>query len=272
MAKAKKPRSEKQLANDQRLRDEAAAAKTKTPTEVTLEKVPVEQPDITPGQTISKDDYEDLLRRIEELKTNQFSELIAAIRGGQATDTQVANGKLTGTFVKYVLSADKYPSPVARLMLEAKLARFAFDINYELDYEVGISEYETIDHVRTREPKFALTLIRVLMDEETGEPTNGRYEVCRLVMHEDPEAAMVIARDNGLEVDQEDEELFLNEMRFIRMRDWLLECFYPAPIKKESTRREVVIGGKLVTYYEKGSEDGKGLSKTDWDNAPKIRF
>lgn len=244
-----------------------AARQNKNPqikTEVT------EQPVIKEGQTIGMAEYQDLLRQINELKQNQFTDLIQALKGNP--DTVVGNGKLTGTFEKYITSADRYPSPVDRLMVEHKLQRFAFPLNYELIYGVSVSEYETIDHVRTKEPKFSLTLVRIVLDEETGEPTNKRYEICRLVMHEDPEAALVIARDNDLVVEEENEEKFLNEMRYIRMRDWLLECFYPAPIKSESNRRESVIGGKLVMTYEKTNESGVGVGKMDWDEIAKNKL
>lgn len=232
----------------------------------------VEQPDIKQGATISSNEYAELMKQIEEIKSGQFSELLAAIKGSQQAGTSVANGKLTGTVEKYLMSPKNYPSPIERLKEEKRLARFAFPINYELDYEVGVSEYTTIDNIRTREPKFTLTLIRIMMDEETGEPTNGRYEICRLIMHEDPEAALVIAREQDLEVNEEDEKQFLDEMRYIRMRDWLLECFYSAQPSKKSNKREMVIDGKLVNYYEVNDEAGGGIGKLNWDNLPRIKF
>lgn len=231
------------------------------------------QPDIKQGETISTDEYAELKRQIEELRSNQFTDLLKAFRNepqNQQGNATVATGRLTGTFEKYAMAKDLYPNPSDRLAEEQRLQRFAFKINYELVYEVGVSEYETIDKIRTREPKFSLTLVRIMMDEDTGEPTAGRYEICRLIMHEDPEAALVIARDNNLVVEEETEEAFLNEMRYLRMRDWLLECFYPAPVKEQNNRKEIVIGGKLVTYYEKNNESGAGV--TDWDKLPRIKF
>lgn len=269
MAKKRKPMSEEQK---QHLRDLAKIryAKTNTPqTEV------VEQPDfsqVPEAQIAGEATLTELQAQIKELQEGQFAQILAALKDNNQNGAQALGGKLVGTVEKYRLAADLYPSPVARLMEEPKLRRFAFDINYDLTYVVGISEYETIDHVRIREPKFTLELVRILMDEETGEPTNGRYVVCNVIMHEDPEAAIVIAREQGLEVEEDNEDAFLNEMRFIRMRDWLLECFYPAPIKDEHNRRDMVVEGKLVTYYEVNNETGKGLNKTDWDKAPKIRF
>lgn len=242
--------------------------KEQQPTE---ENEPQEVPEPRQRETVSSEvDYQDLLRQIKELKDNQWS--MMASKQGIPSSAIGAGGKLTGTHEKYSTAKDRYPNPSERLTGELKLQRFAFPINYELNYEVGVSEYTTIDNIRMREPKFTLELVRIVLDEETGDPTNGRYIICRLVMHEDPEAAMVIAREQGLEVESDNEDDFLNEMRYLRMRDWLLECFYPAPTKKESNKREMVINGKLVTYYEKNNEDGRGVMKQDWDNLPRIKF
>lgn len=232
----------------------------------------VEQPTFigVPDQTIGMSEIDELRQQIAEIKNSQFTELVKALKEGRdGTGTAIADGKLTGTFEKYVISADRYPSPVDRLNEEPKLARFAFPLNYELNYEVGVSEYTTIDNIRTREPKFMLELIRIIMDEETGEPTNGRYIICRFLMHEDPEAAMVIAREQGLDVEEDTEEAFLNEMRFIRMRDWVLECFYPAPVKQVSNKKDMVIGGRLVTYFEVNAEESTAI---DFTKLPKIKF
>ena len=108
------------------------------------------------------------------------------------------------------------------------------------------------------------------MDEVTGEPTSGRYEICRMIMHEDPDAALVVAKEQGIEVDTtQDEADFLNEMRYIRMRDWLLECFYPGASTASSKKRDMVVNGKLVTYFEVNDENSQGI---DFSKLPRIKF
>jgi hypothetical protein len=246
---------------------------TKTPeipTEVYAE-ASVEQPVIEEKTDFAPEpSVQDLMLQIAELKALHWQ---AQAQGNAPQGvTAGGTGKLTGTYEKYAIDPANYPDPTARIAVHPKLQRFAFDLNYELIYTLGTSEYTTIDNVRTREPKFSLELVRVVMDEETGEPTNGRYVICRLVMHEDPETALIIAREQGLPVNENGELEFLNEMRFIRMRDWVLECFYPAPVKAESNKREMVINGKLVTYYEKNNENGTGVTQLDWDKLPKIKF
>lgn len=221
--------------------------------------VPETGPELTPGQavptTISTEDYIDLLKQINEMK----SMMLANQNQGSPETSQkgmvgFSGGALVGTIERYDVTPGAYADPRERLFLEQRLAPFAPQVNYELNWLVNTSEYTTIDNMRVKEPKFTLELVRIILDEETGEQTNGRYIVCRLIMHEDPEAALVIARANGIDVEAMEEAKFLDEMRYLRMRDWLVECFYPAPIKKDHKKKEMVIGGKIVEFYEVTSE------------------
>lgn len=236
------------------------------------------EPSGTVKETIDTEpDLTDLVRQIQELKDMQWALMKGQMAGQSAGNEQVSaqDGKLTGTFEKYALSPDLYPDPSDRLTQEPKLARFAFNMNYELDYKIGDVSYTTIDNIRTKEPKFELTLVRVMLDEDTGEDTGGRYDICRLIMHEDPDTALTIARDIGFDMEKMDEQMFLNEMRYIRMRDWLLECFYPPKLDAQKQKRDMVINGKIVQYWEKNNEEGNdsgGLKKIDWDKLPKIKF
>lgn len=223
--------------------------------------------------TIIQPDIGDLIRQIQELKDTQWQLMRGQIQS-QSQDTAVSNGKLTGTIERYAVDPGLYPDPRERLSVEPRLARFAFSMNYELQWNIGESSYETIDHIRMKEPKFTLTLVRIMLDEDTGEPTNGRYDICRLIMHEDPTAALTIAREQGLDVSTIEEADFLNEMRYIRMRDWLLEAFYPSKPTISNQKRDMVINGKLVSYWEKNAEvaDDTGTKKIDWDSIPKTKF
>lgn len=194
-------------------------------------------------------DYEALLRRVQELESQEWRKS-RENQDGLST----ANGRVTGTFEKFPMEAAFYPDPTSRLSAEAKLRHFAFPMNYELEFLISESAYTTIDGIRTKEPKFTLELIRIILDEETGDPTEGRYIICRLIMHEDPDAALAIAREQGIEVADIEEQSFLDEMRYLRMRDWLIECFYPPKPAPEKNKRDMVIDGKLVEYFEVQSE------------------
>ena len=221
----------------------AREAKTKTPKE-TIE--PKED-------TISGDDYSALLQEVRELRQRIDSK-------PEEERVGLQSGRLVGSVTKYNLTPSAYPDPAVRLAHESRLARFAFDENYILKFDVSTSEYTTIDNIRTKEPKFTLVLAAYMYDDESGEKTyesDGTpkaYVVRRLIMHEDPEAALVIARENGLDVDEANEEAFLNEMRYIRMRDFLLECFFPTPPKSINRKKEIVVGGKIVETFEVTTE------------------
>lgn len=219
----------------------------------------------------SNAEYQDLLRQVNELKeliaSNQVSlnpPKTAEELGRTMLPTQPqygANGRMVGTFEKYIIDPLNYPDPTPRLAQEPRLARFAFPINYELDFTVTTTQYQTLDGVNTREPKFTLELIHIVRDEDTGEPTDGRYVLRTAVFHEDPQAALTVAREQGLEVpdDPSHEKAFLDEMRYIRMRDWLLEAFYPPKSTVTKKKKDMVIGNKVVEYYEVNSESSAGI-------------
>lgn len=204
------------------------------------------------SETISVEDYNELKRQIEELK-NSFRPV------KEQNVAQVSGTKLLGRTDRYSIDPLNYDDPRARLAKEPKLARFAFDLNYDLNWEFSTVSYQTLDGLNMREPKFTLELAKVVLDENTGEPTNGRYVIARLIMHEDPDVAISVARQEGLDIDEDDEVAFLNEIRYIRMRDWLLSIFYPAAINSTRKKQQQVIGGKLVEFYEISSENREAI-------------
>jgi hypothetical protein len=79
-----------------------------------------------------------------------------------------------------------------------------------------------------REPKFTIQLNRIVLNDQ-GEQTNKRYIARRLIFHEDPQAALVVARENNLAVDENNQKEFLDEMRYLRVKDWLFDVFWPKP-------------------------------------------
>lgn len=198
-------------------------------------------------------DIGDLQRQLNELR-----QALVAAQGQQSSGAQVTNQGLIGTHIKYTVDPKNYDDPIPRLFefMESKpqLRRLGFKDNYELDFKMDTFAYDTKDGRNVSEPKFTLDLNRIVYDEETYEPTNRRYTACRMVFFEDPQTAMVVARDNGIEIDTQDEKAFLNEMRFLRMRDWLLEAFYPPKAAPTHNKREQVIGNQMVEVWEISSE------------------
>lgn len=277
MPKAKRTYTEEQK---QAMRERLAAARAKKVSmkeEKVEQKTNTEQPAVLPPvaadsvpEVAKEQSYEELQRQVNEMKQNQEL-MLMALRGQQNTQgTQGATlgfgGKLLGEVEKYAVDPSRYPDPTRRLAKEPRLAPLAFDYNYELGYEVAVSSYETKTGANFKEPKFLITLNRIVLDE-SGAQTNKRYIARRMVFHEDPQAAIVIARDNGIDLkDYEDmdntdenQRLFLNEMRYLRVRDWLFDVFWPKGVDAKDSITEEVIGGSIVQVFTKNSEDPSGV-------------
>jgi len=244
----KRQRTAKQLANDQRLREEAA--KRRAEKEV---KPPTESQDET--ITIGKSELEDLKRQIAEIKSSQ------TLNQPQQQSPQFgASGNLIGVFEKYIVDPSNYPDPSERLYNEPGLKRYrdSFKHDYFLVWKVETSQYETKDGRNVKEPKFTLELWVNMFDEDgdlqkdsLGRVKRFRYKT--FVWHEDPQAAIVVARENGLDIKEWDDttidrsqKAFLDEMRYLRVRDMLLDGFFPKKAESTQRTREEVIGNRLV--------------------------
>lgn len=209
----------------------------------------------------------DLTRMVLELKkqletTQAVNQAYAA---GQASmgQSQVQGGRLVGTTEKFSVNKDLYEDPRPRLLSETRLRRIAFDANYELDWDISVTSYETKDGVQMKEPKFTLKLNQVVLDDD-GEPTDMRIGKAQLIFFEDPATAIVVANQNGIAVDEQNEAQFLNNMRYIRARDWLFECFWPAKVDRtQSSRQTMAIGGQVVDTWRVSTE---GSAKIDFDS------
>lgn len=209
---------------------------------------PVEQ--VAPDQTV-----EDLKRQLDEMNEN-FALLRSAMvnqnQGNSSNSVGIRGTKLIGETEKYVIDPDNYPDPTPRLAKEPRLAAVNFAYEYELDYRMDVVAYETKTGLNMREPKFHITLYRIKLDDQ-GAQTDKRYIARRMVFHEDPQAAIVIARENGIPVDETNEKFFLDEMRYLRVRDWLFGFFWPAPADPVAGIQEEAIGGTLVQVVTKSS-------------------
>lgn len=239
-----------------------AAKRAKHVTEVPVEEIdeifsePVEDPE---DHYAEEQGLDELKRQMKEIQETNALLKAALLGGGQKQGLNLGkDNKLTGEVEKYLLDPNNYPDPTLRLRKEPRLQPLAFDYNYELDYSVATSSYETKTGINMIEPKFHVTLNRIVLDDQ-GEQTDKRYIARKLIFHEDPQAALVIARDNGIEVDRTDEARFLNEMRYLRVRDWLFDIFWPKPAQAQQGIREEVIGGTLVQVFTKNSEDASSI-------------
>jgi hypothetical protein len=197
------------------------------------------------------DDLQVLKRRIEELEQRQFF-----------TQPPTSTKRI---ITKYSFDPKAYPDPRERLILEDRLKRFAFAENYELNWEVQKIDYEE-DGDKVRAPRFLLELLVKMVDPETNEiartqdPKTGEWKEQRYVRRrgmffEDPDSFIAAANQMNIDVPEFLEKDFLDEMRYLVMRDWLFEYFFPPNNLRDKTeRKELVIDNRLVEVFEISSD------------------
>jgi len=255
---------EQKKAASERMKAMHAAKKAAKQTSVQESEAQVEQPPVpeTPKESfVSQDNYDALKRQLDEV--TQYLKLSQQF-GGQPpqapqSGAHIANGRVVGMTDRYSVDPGNYPDVTERLSNEPRLAQFAFPMNYDLDYEFQTTEYQTKEGIWQKEPRFKLELSRVKLDDE-GKKTNGRYLIARAWFLEDPQSAITVARQNGYDVNEMEEKQFLDEMRYIQMRDWLLENFYPTKaFEKYSNKTDMVIDGKVVQYFEVTSQNSEAM-------------
>jgi hypothetical protein len=284
MAKAKKPRSEKQLANDKRLAEAAKAKKQakldeqefvpselRDKPEATVAAPPIpENPEVVPADPVVAP-----APAPAQVDMNLVATIVAAMQAVQAQNPQVAQatpeekldetlrlnpnqarlGKngVQGITFKYPIEKGYYPDPTARLLAEPKLARFAMPENYRFRWSVDGESYEK--HGMTfSEPRFTLELFRLLYDDE-GTATGNMALVARSIVHEDEMTTRVAAMRLNILHDYDDtDEGFrelMNEIRYWRIQQWLFGIFTPPKINTfRRAPKTQVIAGKVVEVYD----------------------
>lgn len=200
----------------------------------------------------------------EMIRANQ-EVLLALLKERQnpaqaAGPTIGASGRVLGEVERYTVDPDQYRSPVERLAAEPKLRTIAFDFNYELDYEMSVRSYENKAGLNMKEPEFLVCLTRIAIDKD-GNQTNKRYIIKNMRFHEDPQAALVIAREQGIPLDSfADEKLLLDEMRYLRVKDWLFDIFWPKGTDRSRVEHtEEVLDGTIVQTFSKPVGEPGGL-------------
>jgi hypothetical protein len=162
-----------------------------------------------------------------------------------------ARGQAVGVLSKYPVDKDYYPNPVQFLMSLAKLSRFNLAENYDLDWKVEGTTYETKWGTFINEPIFRLALFRKWFDEEGNLVPTKRVLVKRLTFTEDELLAKTIASDLGIDIEKVTLRQLLDQVRMKRMQQWMESIFSPrrSSIRPKTTKREV-IGGQAYTVEE----------------------
>lgn len=181
--------------------------------------------------------------------------------------TVSAQGGIQGRITKYPLTKEHYPDPRDRLYDDPRLRRHNLRDNYILTWEVQGEQYVK-DGITYAEPRFIVQLFRRLFDD-MDEPTGQAALISRMMLHEDEFVAQIIADKMGMLQNFNSVGEMLDEIRYHRIRDWLLPIFIPVKAEEHRNKKtEMVIDGKAVEVWD--TEKVLGESAAD-DKASTIR-
>lgn len=153
--------------------------------------------------------------------------------------------------IQYIYPVEKshYEDPTDRLYDSPELRRHAMRENFIFTWDVVGVIYES-HNVTYSEPRFEVHLFRKLFDEE-GVETGKAALVARHYQHEDDLAAKVAADRLGLTDSFDSFEQMMNEMRFWRIKQWLLALFQKPKINTHNKRPiQMVIDGKNTEVFD----------------------
>lgn len=263
---AKRPRTAKQLANDQRLRDRKGQKAVESPT-------PPPVAPITEGATPVKKTIEvdaeliqTLMAKVEELektKNPAMSPEAALIYTAQVQgfNTNLGANGVQGRIFRYPVEKSYYTDPTERLYEEERLRRFGLRENFFFDWDVEGVEYEKYN-VTYAEPRFTIRLFRRVFAEDGITETGQMALVNRQIMHEDEVVARAAADKLGMADKFESFQDMMSEMRYYRIRQWLLDLFTPPTVRSYATQsRPMVIDGKVVEMFDTESLIDKGSAE-----------
>lgn len=270
---AKKPRTEKQIAALKKAQEarKAKLEQTKAPVipepEIATDGQPAPRPAVpSPFSQASETEKDKIIIALqEELLEAYRNNALAGVSKEQILDEKAgmqqppvfngngvhvsAQGGIQGRIVKYSLSKEDYPDPTSRLYDDERLKRHNLRENYIITWEVTGEQYEK-NNVTYAEPRFIVCLYRRLFDD-MDMPTGKAALISRTMLHEDEFVAQVIADKLGLLQNFANTKEMMDEIRYRRIRDWLLPIFIPQKPEQHSNRRvEMVINGKAVEVFD----------------------
>lgn len=273
---AEKKRTEKQLANDQRLRDRGAkmreekllndpVANPAEQSDEALEDVQVhnEAPEADPRDELMAK----MWAEIESLKANQKTtptpEAVLTMTA-QMTGANIGANGIQGIQFKYPVDKGFYPDPTDDLYELPSLRRFAMRENYLFVWDVEGVTYES-HNVTYAEPRFIVELHRLMFDRQ-GNLTGQKMFVGRMYLHEDEFVARIVADKLKITDQFESHEDMMNQVRLYRFKEWLTQLFFPEEVKARQASFQTVVDGKVVTITDTeeftDAEAGKSLAGT----------
>lgn len=279
---AKKPRSQKQidaLAKAQEARkakieaEKHAAEPTAQPVvpqpEIATDGAPQPRPPMTPSpfSQASESDKDKIIialqqelldayrnNSLQNVSKEQVLDEMASMRAPAQTFNGdgvhiSAGGGIQGRMVKHSLKKSDYPDPTSRLYDDERLKRHNLRENYIFTWDVTGEQYEK-NGVTYAEPRFTVCLYRRLFDD-MDMPTGKAALISRTMLHEDEFVAQIIADRLGMLDNFASTKEMMDEVRYRRIRDWLIPIFIPSKPEEHANRRtEMVIDGKAVEVFD----------------------
>lgn len=208
-------------------------------------------PDLWPekpakGITLTQEQFAEIMTRLEKAEEHK-THTETSVPQGSGFDQF---GKPVGVIQKYSVDPAHYNDPRQHLSGLPELERIAFSHNYILDWDVEQLIYDTKYGSSFSEPKFTLILWRKMFDED-GTPNGKRVLIQTGVFFEDPITAVKEATQLGIPIDNSTSSEFLEQMRFLRYKQWLMDIFNPKrSVNTKPKRTPQVIGGMVVEVEE----------------------
>lgn len=203
---------------------------------------PTQESTEQPTVTLTQDQFQEMLSRIESLENQKQT-----TQPTQSTAQLNSQGAVVGVIERFPVDPMYYKSPVDGLYDLPDLKRYAMRENYEIRWQVTPTKYQTANGTWFVEPRFELTLLRRMFDEE--DPTlelPTKIVLGKASFFNDPPADILEASLAGVALEDLDKGEFQEKMRMYRYSFWLRERLNPR--KPESTKAQSeqrVIGGKV---------------------------
>lgn len=251
---AKRTMSEEQKAKMKAGRD---AAKARKLAEQSQAPVNDPKPDSFPNRKVEVDAevIETLMKKVAELEKMKNPNMtpetaLADTAISKGYDINIGGNGVQGRIFKYPVEKSFYPDPTERLYDEKLLSRYNLRENFVFDWDVEGVEYEKYN-VTYAEPRFTVRLFRKLFEDDGLTPSGKVALVNRAIMHEDEVVARHAADKLGLTNTFESHQDMLNEMRYYRFRQWLLDLFTPPKVEQHNRQAtQMVIDGKVVEVFD----------------------
>ena len=209
-----------------------------TAEEVASNQAPNQPEEKVKSVTLTQAQFDELMNRLDKVETARTE----TVKPDTGFDQY---GKPTGVIQRYSLDPSYYDDPRDNLYDLPELRRYGLRENYELDWDVNQLVYETKYGTSMADPKFSITVKRVMYDN-AGQKTTKRVIIQTGVFFEDPASSIKEAVQLGLPIDKANTSEFMSQMRFLRYKQWLMDVFNPQlPQSTKASITNQVIDGKV---------------------------